>query len=794
MSPMDDTRGVGGQLAHYRILGKLGAGGMGEVYRARDERHDRDVAVKVLPASTLDDPTARARLVREAKAAAALNHPNICTVYEVGEADGQAYIAMELVEGHTLRATLADGALAPDLLVHCARQLAEALAHAHDRGVVHRDLKSGNVIVTPDRRVKVLDFGLAKRAAVPDLADAVTELHVSLTQPGTAVGTLPYMAPEQLRGQPTQMTGDVWALGVVLYEMAAGTLPFKGQTSFELSSAILNDAPPPLGPEVPAAIRAVIERCLEKQPGGRFRSGGDVRTALDESHAGPSPVAQPAEVVVRFSRRRALWAGGAAALALGSGLAGWWLWSGAAERSLAVLPFENRLEDDDLDYLCDGVADSLIRQMSRLRSLRISNLETVLNFKGQQVDPQTAGNRLGVETVLAGSIERQGTRLLVSARLVDVATGRELWTNAYDRDASDLLDVQEEIATAIINDGLRLRLNDNQQRELVRRPTVDGEAYDLSLQAGYLQRRATEEDYLYARDLLKRALARDPQYAQALAALSATYAVMVTDGFERPTDAWPEVSRYMGQALAIDPDMPEGHAAAHAVAFLFNWDWAAAEQARRRLLETPAGDFHPGWLRALAIERWALGRPDEALQLARRTRELDPLSPYLGVLEADYLLRDGQFDAAIPLYERSIRLDPDNPNAHFGLAEVKYRQGRFDEAIAARRLAHAVAGDEAMKDVFPTARGEQGYRDIEQAWVRLQLDALKTREATRYVSPLDFARAYAQLGQKELTFKYLDASFVDRSPGLVFLKVDRAWDAVRDDPRFAAAVGRVALP
>ena len=794
---MEGAGGVRGQVAHYRILGKLGAGGMGEVYRARDEKHDRDVAVKVLPASTFDDPTARARLVREAKAAAALNHPNICTVYEVGEADGQAYIAMELVEGHTLRATLAEGALPPDLLVHYARQLAEALAHAHDRGVVHRDLKSGNVIVTPDRRVKVLDFGLAKRAAVPDLADAVTELHVSLTQPGTAVGTLPYMAPEHLRGQPTQMPGDVWALGVVLYEMAAGTLPFKGQTSFELSSAILNDAPPALGPDVPAVIRVVVERCLDKEPSRRFRSGSDVRTALEESQARPAPFAPApsADVVVRFSRRRLLWVCGAAAIALGSGLATWWFWSaGAAERSLAVLPFENRLKDEDLDYLCDGVADSLIRQMSRLRSLRISNLETVLNFKGQQVDPKNAGSQLGVETILTGSIERQGARLLVSARLVDVATGRELWTNAYDRDASDLLDVQDDIATAIINDGLRLRLTDNQQRALVRRPTVDGEAYDLVLQAGYVQRRATEEDYLYARELLKRALARDPQYAEALAGLSGTYAVMVTDGLERPTDAWPEVSRYMGQALAIDPDMPEAHAYAHAVAFLFNWDWAGAEQARRRLLQTPSADFHPGWLRALAIERWALGRPDEALQLARRTRELDPLSPYLGVLEADYLLRDGQFDAAIPLYERSMRLDPENPNAHFGLAEVKYRQGRFDEAIEARRLAHAVAGDEGMKDVFPTARGEQGYRDIEQAWVRLQLDALKTREATRYVSPLDFARAYAQLGQKDLTFKYLDASFVDRSPGLVFLKVDRAWDAVRDDPRFAEAVRRVGLP
>ena len=470
---------VGGRLARYRILGKLGAGGMGEVYRARDEQLDRDVAVKVLPESTFDDPTARARLVREAKAAAALNHPNICTVYEVGEADGQAYIAMELVEGRTLRATLAEGGLAPDVLVHYARQLAEALAHAHDRGVVHRDLKSGNVIVTPERRIKVLDFGLAKRVSVPDLADAVTELHVSMTQPGTAVGTLPYMAPEQLRGQTVQMPGDVWALGVVLYEMAAGTLPFNGLTSFELSSAILNDAPPPLGPQVPQPIRMVVERCLEKDPRRRFPSGGDVRTALDEFQIGPSPVPPAAEVVVRFNRRRVLWAGGAAAVALGSGLTTWWLWpAGVAERSLAVLPFENRLKDEDLEYLCEGVADSLIRQMSGLRTLKVINLSAVLNFKGQVVDPRAAGKQLGAEAVLSGSIERQVDRLAISARLIDVATGRELWTNSFNRAEADLLDVQDEIAGAIMNDGLRVRLTNDQQRRLARRPTVDGEAYD----------------------------------------------------------------------------------------------------------------------------------------------------------------------------------------------------------------------------------------------------------------------------------------------------------------------------
>src|SRR5262245_2249998 len=316
----------GGRLARYRILSRLGAGGMGEVYRARDEQLDRDVAVKVLPSSSFDDPTARARLVREAKSAAALNHPNICTVFEVGEADGRAYIAMELIEGQTLSAMLADGALPSDRVVHLGRQLADALTHAHDRGVVHRDLKSNNVIVTPEGRVKVLDFGLAKRAADMDLTAAITEMHASLTQAGTAVGTLPYMSPEQLRGGPVQISSDIWALGVVFYEMAAGTRPFSGQTPFELSAAILNDDPAPLPPGIPVPLRSTIERCLTKDPAGRFASAASVHADLGSEQTASAatavrttsvpPKSDASPPLVAISRRTALWVGAIAIAAL----------------------------------------------------------------------------------------------------------------------------------------------------------------------------------------------------------------------------------------------------------------------------------------------------------------------------------------------------------------------------------------------------------------------------------------------------------------------------------------------
>ena len=796
-----------GRLAHYRIISRLGAGGMGEVYRARDEQLDRDVAVKVLPASSFDDPTARARLVREARAAAALNHPNICTVYEVGEADGQAYIAMELVDGRTLSALLHAGPLPDEQVVHYGRQLADALTHAHDRGVIHRDLKSNNVIVTPDRRVKVLDFGLAKRAVDSEMTAAVTQMHASLTQAGTAVGTLPYMSPEQLRGDPVHVASDIWALGVMLYEMATGARPFKGNTPFEVSAAILSDEPVPVPAHVGPELRTAIAGCLVKDSRRRTATAVDVRAALDGVQTAvavlpplsavdsPGGTDSSSLVTLTINRRRALWLGAGALVVAGSGVA-WWklLMSEPAARSLAVLPLANTAGNEDLEYLCDGIAESLIQQISKLRSFRVRPLSTVLGFKGPSADPQAAGRRLGVDAVLAGSLERQDSRLRIVARLIDVASGRQLWTNTYDREETDLLAVQDEIAAAIMDDGLRVRLTSNERERLVRHPTTDGDAYDLYLQARFYQRLATEEDYLYSRELLGRVLARDPKFAFAYPSLAGNYAMMVTDGLERPSIAWPQVGRYASQALQLDPTLPEALVAEHARAFLFDWDWTGAARARERFLALPVGDFDPQYLRAMAIEHWALGRPNDALRLARRTRELDPGSAYLAILEADYLLRTDQFDAAIALYQYAIAAEPQNANAYFGLAEAKSRQGKFDEAIEARRKAHAVAGDDRLASVLAGAKGEAGYRRIDESWVRLQLDALKERERTKYVSPLDFARAYAQLGEKELAFDYMDAAFEDRSPGLVFLKVDRAWDAVRSDPRFSAAIRQVGLP
>ena len=800
---------IGETIAHYEIVDKIGEGGMGEVYRAEDTTLKRQVALKVLPAELAGNQERLERLRREAEALASLDHPNIVTIYSLEEAEGIRFLTMQLVEGKPLSNLIPKSGVSLEKLLELAVPMADALAAAHERGIVHRDLKPGNIMVTHEGRVKVLDFGLAKRLDSGEATLVNTGFDATLTQPGTAVGTVAYMAPEQLMGKPAQKSSDIWALGVVLYEMAAGLRPFQGQTGFQLSAAVLNEAPKPLAEHIPTPLRSVIERCLEKEPRRRYQTGTDVRAALEAIPAGLGasisapdsqmqtailPETRPERPGVEISRRKLFWAGALMVVGL-TGFAAWNWWpQPKTDQSLAVLPFANTLSDPDAEYLCDGIAESLIRQVSSITSVRVSPLNAVLGFKGETVDPVAVGTALGVDTILTGTLSQEEGELSITAELLDARNGSQIWSSTFDRPAAELLDVQDEIAAAILDDGLRLELTSDERGEFARPPTTNGEAYDLFLQARYLQRRATEDDYLQALELLQRATVRDPGFARAYVSLSGIHSAMVIDGYERPTDGWAQANRHLRQAMAIDPDLPDAAAVRHGMAFFFDWDWQGAEQERLLAMRSPVGEFDPDLLRTYSLELVALGRPAEALELARRSRELDPLSIGLAMLEADYLVRNGELDAAVALYERTIAIEADNPEQYFGLAEALALQGRFDEAIEARRRAHEVAGDDALEGLFAIAEGEEGYRQIDEAWVRMQLVWLQARSAWGYVSPLDFARVYAQLGEEENAFKFLDQAFVDRSPGLVFLNVDRAWDKIRDDPRFEDAVVRVGLP
>lgn len=773
------------QIGGYQILSFVGAGGVGEVYRARDTRLGREVALKVLARSMAADPAYVRRFEEEARSASVLNHPNIVTIYGVGEEGDIAYIAMELVQGRTLREICAGDAVPVKEVLNLAAQMADALAVAHESGIAHLDLKPENVMVTAGGLVKVLDFGLARRQnAMPQVA---------LTENGMIRGTVGYMSPEQAAGRPAGLRSDQFSFGVILYEMLSGSRAFERGTAIETLSAIVHEQPAAinsLNADVPTPLQQIVERCLAKDPADRYQDTRQLAVELRQirdqwDRAAPS-----------LTRRRAIWLAVAAAVTAASGLAAWRLWPrDRVIQSVAVLPFVNAVNDEDAEYLCDGITESLIQRISHLPSLKVMARSTVFNFKGKTVDPRDAGRQLAVDAILTGSVTRRSGRLLITAELVDVATGVRLWSNTYDRAAADVLVVQDEIASAIVDEGIRLRLSDDERRQLVRHPTDDPDAYELYLRARHLQMRETEGDYLNARELLQHAIARDQKFALAYAALAGTYGAMAVDGFERPTDAWPQSNRNVRQALALNPDLPDAHAASAVEAFFFNWDWAGAEREWRIAMQTSGGDVEPELLLAYGLERWALGRPEDALQLARKAREMDPLSSGFIVREADLLLQTGQLDTAVSLYEKVIHDEPGDPRAYFGLADVRRTQGRFNEAIAVRRKGHELAGDDALQDVPAKAQGEAGYRQIEQAAARLELAGIERRDARGdYASPLDFARAYARLGDKEKAFGYFAAAFEDRAPGLVFLNVDRAWDSIRDDARFRAYVRRVGLP
>ena len=491
------------------------------------------------------------------------------------------------------------------------------------------------------------------------------------------------------------------------------------------------------------------------------------------------------------TRRRAMLLGGVAAATAASGLTAWKLWpSDSGIRSLAVLPFENPANDADAEFLCNGLTDSLIRQITALPALTVKRGGV---FKGKNVDPQVAGRQLGVDAIVSGTVARRSGQLRITSELVAVRTGAVLWSGQYDRDEADLLLIQDQIASAILDEGIRLKLSEAERRRLVQRSTNNREANELYLRAIFYEAKETEGDYLMARKLLLEAIDKDKNFARAFGALARNYVIMAVDGYARPTEAWPLVKLYAEKALVLDPALLEANAGLGAEAFWNQWNWSLAEQQYETALQSAADRSALGYV----LERWAVGRPDDALRLIRKVRVVDPLDLGWKLREADMLLRTAQTPKAAEIYEEIIRDSPDDPRAYFGLAEVRNTQKQFDEAIAQLRLGYDALGatDDSLLEVLAKARGAEGYRQAERAGAQLELDGLaKNATSHSYVSPLDFARAHARLGHKQQAFAYLDAAFEDRAPGLVFLKVDHVWDSIRNEQRFQDAVKRVGLP
>jgi eukaryotic-like serine/threonine-protein kinase len=789
----------------------MGVGGMGEVYRAADRRLGRDVALKVISPRLMDDASLRRRFELEARAASALNHPSIVTIYDVGETDGVSWIAMEWVEGSTLREAMTAGPLAIRKAWAIAGQLAHALAVAHANGIVHRDLKPENVMLVSDGRAKILDFGLARQTFVDDIersiagADTLTAPPRVGTLEGAILGTVGYMSPEQASGRAVDFRSDQFALGLLAYEMLSGRQAFARPTAVETLSAIIRDEPVLLSSIRTGIARAFLEiiaRCLAKAPQDRFPATRELAAALDaispESRAGldadtraeiavaATPTARP------VARRSALLIAGVAIVAAVA-VAGWYRFADSrkAIESLAVLPFENASKDPNADYLGDELTESLIDQMSRVPSLKVMARGTVFRFKGAP-NPQEAGRSLGVGAVLTGSVSRRGDQLLIAAELIEIATGARLWGQTYDRPFADILLVQDQIASDIAG-GLRLRLIGGERVSLVGHGTENPEAYEVFLKARFLQLKPSEENDTEARRLFQQAIDKDPKFVQAYLGIATTYARSVGEGYAAPAAAWARNEEAVGRAEAIDPTNIQVRAARAGRRFLFDWDWSGTEQAYKELITHPqifqGIQYHP-----MAMYFWARGRPDDAVALIERALRVDPANLESRIMMGDFLAEAGRLDEAVKQYEAIAASDPSSPVPLFGLAEILRRRGDMARAIDTLRKAYTLTEEDAGIKALVSARTEKDYEAAERAAARSRLADLVELAKERYVSPLDLARLYSKVGDREKALAGLESALAERSLGLVLLKVDHAWDPIRDDPRFAAIVRKVGIP
>jgi serine/threonine-protein kinase len=769
---------------------------MGEVYRARDPRLERDVAIKVLPAHLGDAPAALARFDREAKALAALSHPNILAVHDIGRDGEISYVVTELLAGETLRARLSRSPLSWRRGVEFGAAIADGLAAAHANGITHRDLKPENIFLTSDGRVKILDFGLAsafRSAELPALDSAPTI--PALTQHRTLMGTVGYMSPEQVRTEPAGPASDIFSFGCVLYEMVTGRRAFAERTAAETMAAILSHDPPPIDDaqsDVPSDLARVVTRCLEKDIEQRFQSARDLRFALTSVPRVAPP--RPAGVAQRLDRRIRGLAAAALLLALAA-LGGYWYSArgrstSQAIDSIAVLPLTNATGSADTEYLTDGIAETLINTLSQLPQLRVIARTTVLRYKGQAADPQRIGRELGVRAVFTGKVVQRAETLSIQADLVDVESGVQLWGERYDRRVADILAVQNEIARRI-SEGLRLELTGTDQQRLTRRYTDNPTAYELYLKGRYYSFKLSKEGIEKGLDYLRQAVQADPKYALAYAGVAEYYTI-----YPGAPAAAARAREAATKALTLDETLAEGHYATALVSQFFEWDWPAAEREFQNALALGPGSAatHFWYGSTLSI----IGRTDEALRELTIARQLDPLSVLTNTAlgRAYYFAR--RYDEAIEHCHKAIEIDSQFWMAHLFLATSLQQQRAHEEAIREARLVEATG--------LPNGRAIVGHA---LAVAGKKNEALKVLATLMPPHPAadtpacgitpgctdawGMAMLHTGLGNKDEAFRYLQKAYEQRWPFLPMVKVDPLFDSLRPDPRYGDLVRRLGL-
>jgi eukaryotic-like serine/threonine-protein kinase len=814
---------IGTKLGSYEILSPLGAGGMGEVYRARDPRLKREVAIKVLPAALADDVDRLLRFAQEAQAASALNHPNIITIHEVGEIEGLHFIVTELIDGNTLRREMAAERLSLPAALDIAVQIASALAAAHQAGITHRDIKPENVMLRRDGIVKVLDFGLAKltERRTPAAVDKEAETRAKVTtDPGAVMGTPQYMSPEQARGQKVDARTDIFSLGVVLYEMIAGHPPFEGVNALDVISAILQKEPQPLksqAAELPAELQRIVSKALRKDCDERYQTARDLLNdlkdlkeelafAAKQARAGQTerhevvtapaeavPTAAPAAAATTSSakiilgelkrHRLGVILAMALLLAVMAALGYFARRSSGAIESIAVLPFVNASGNADVEYLSDGMTETLISSLSQLPKLNVKARSSVFRYKGKEFDLQKIAQELKVQAILTGRVVQRGERLTLSLELVNTQTENAIWSEQYNRQQADLVTLQSEIARDV-SSKLKIRLSGADEQKVAKTYTTNAEAYRLYLQGRFYWNKREEKEFRKAVEYFNQAITVDPNYALAFAGLADSYALLSSFGFTPPTEGMPKARELARQASSLDESLAEPHTTLGYVLLDYDYDFAGAEREYKRALE-----LNPNYATA---HQWygelltCAGRFDEAAAEYRRGLAIDPLSLPLNWDYGRFFYNHRKFDEALAQHKKTLELDAGFARAHRTLAEVYRVKGDYAKALEEQASFFELRGDPQnaalLRETFAKG-GWNGYLRL----VTAENSPLKERNW--FVS-----KAYVELGKKDKAFAELHKAYENHESPLQWLKVEPQLDPLRDDPRFKELLKKVGFP
>jgi eukaryotic-like serine/threonine-protein kinase len=781
---------VGRVVSHYKILEHLGGGGMGVVYKAQDTRLKRTVALKFLPPELTRAPDAKERFVHEAEAASALQHNNICVVHDIDEtSDGQMFISMEYLQGETLKKKIERGPLKIDEAIAIATQVAQGLAKAHEHGIIHRDTKPANIMVTTDGVTKIVDFGLAKLSR-----------STMLTKAGSTLGTASYMSPEQAQGEHADHRTDIWSLGVVLYEMLTGVLPFKGEYEQGLIYQILNSPPAPLTgirTGIPSKLERIVNKCLEKNRDERYQTAADLIADLRHfqraAGTGTETMQRSNATAAEARRRMRWWYGALPAIAI-VGAVAFYLGKTSFSKpeegsitSIAVLPFQNLSSDPGQEYFSDGMTEAIIKELSQIRALRVISRTSVMRYRNTEKAVPEIARELGVETVVEGSVLRADPNVRITAQLIAADPERHLWAKDFTRSFDNVLLLQSEIAQAIARE-IRIAVTSNEQERIAQTRQVDPEAHEAYLKGEYFVNKAIPADVYRGIPYFQQAIAKDSTYAPGYAGLAKAYSYLEGLGVLSPREGYPKVKTYATKALSLDPTLAVGVALLADVKFCYDWDFEGAEEYYRKAieLEPNLAECHLayGWFFA------GRGRFDSGIAELRQARQLDPLSVVMAQQLALMYAKAGQYESSLRYAQRAAEIDSTFPNIAAARSSVYLAQGMYAKAIEEARKMISLGDSSHGLSILAIAYALSGQSDRAREILSKFFEVI----GNNYVASGRIAQVYGALGDRERVFEYLEKAYEERDENLIQPALMPPWcEFIKSDPRYKALMKKAGL-